>query len=158
MKKLLILCLGFLLSLSVFGKNREFNPAMWDEMVTNHILDELRDAGYTVLPEIVIVAERTQDTIRKDFRHPRGPVALNDTLKKEFPGREFKGRPEFQKPQFRGEFRGRSERPEFQGREFKGRPEFGLRGNMKRGEMKMRKMDCPCIEKKLMAPVKSPKA
>lgn len=145
MKKLLILCLGFLLSLSVFGKNREFNPAMWDEMVTNHILDELRDAGYTVLPEIVIVAERTQDTIRKDFRHPRGPVALNDTLKKEFPGR-----PEFQRPQFnRGEFKGRSE--------FKGR-EFGPRGNMKRGEMKMRKMDCPCIEKKLMAPVKSPKA
>jgi len=147
MKKILILCLGLLLSLSVIGKNREhMNPAMMDAVITNHILNELRDAGYTVLPEVVVVAYRNdQDTIRKDFRHQRGPGFQNDTLKRNFS--------KFQSKEFQGRM-GRPEfgRPDFRGKEF-GRPEF--RGNMRRGEMRgremkrenMRKMDCPCIKK-----------
>jgi hypothetical protein len=145
MKKILILCLGIFLTLSIFGKNREFNPIVRDAMITNFILDELRADGYTVLPEVVVVAYRNdQDTIHKDFRHQRGPAFLNDTLKKEFQRSEFRGRPEFGK------------RPEV-----KGRPEFGRNyRNMRGREMKrenMRKMDCPCLQKQI-DPIKPPVA
>jgi hypothetical protein len=150
MKKILILCLGILLSLSVFGKNRDFgrvNPAEIDAAISNLVLDELRAEGYTILPEVVVVAYRNdQDTIRKDFRHQRGPGFRNDTLMREF------GR--FQSKEFQG-------RPEFRGRmEFQGRPEFRGNRNMRGREMKredMRKMDCPCL-KKQMDPIKPPKA
>jgi hypothetical protein len=161
MKKILILCLGIFLTLSIFGKNREFNPAVWDARVTNFILDELRAEGYTVLPEVVIVAYRNdQDTIRKDFRHQRGPAFLNDTLKKEFQRGEFRGRPEFGRP----EFKGRSEfgRSEFRGRPEFGRPEFrGNHRNMRGREMKredMKKMERPHLKKQItpLDPIKAP--
>ena len=168
MKKLLILCLGILLSLSVFGKNRDFgrvNFAEIDAAISNLVLDELRAEGYTILPEVVIVAYRNdQDTIRKDFRHQRGPGFRNDTLRGEFgrfQGKEFQGRPEFGKRPEMGRFQGFQGRPEFRGHmEFQGRPEFRGNRNMRGREMKredMRKMDCPCL-KKQMDPIKPPKA
>lgn len=59
MKKLLLLTLVILVSLSLFGRPKE-NPRITDERVTDWILDQLRDAGYTVLPEVIV-----QDTLNR---------------------------------------------------------------------------------------------
>lgn len=59
MKKLLILTFALLVSLSLFGRPKE-NPRITDERVTDWLLDQLRDAGYTVLPEIIV-----QDTLNR---------------------------------------------------------------------------------------------
>ena len=63
MKKLLLITLAVLLSLSLFGgpKERVENPAIIDERVTDWVLDQFRDAGYTVLPEVIV-----QDTLNKN--------------------------------------------------------------------------------------------
>jgi hypothetical protein len=63
MKKLLLTTLAILLSLSLFGRSKEGveNPAIIDERVTDWVLDQFRDAGYTVLPEVIV-----QDTLNKN--------------------------------------------------------------------------------------------
>jgi hypothetical protein len=58
MKKILILTLAFLFSVAIYGRPRELNPKIIDKEVTDWILDQLRDAGYTVLPEVIV-----QDTL-----------------------------------------------------------------------------------------------
>jgi len=102
MKKLLLTTLAVLLSLSLFGRPRELNPKIIDKEVTDWILDQLRDAGYTVLPEVIV-----QDTLnhkkqsKKEFddlyyqpskdgkiaKHHKRPdvYAIVDTLVKENP-------------------------------------------------------------------------
>lgn len=59
MKKILILTLTILLSLSVFGRPRE-NPAVVDKRVSDWVINQLTDMGYTVLPEVIV-----QDTLNR---------------------------------------------------------------------------------------------
>ena len=59
MKKLFTLTLAILLSFSLFGRPRP-NPAVIDKHVTDWVLDQLRDMGYTILPEVIV-----QDTLNR---------------------------------------------------------------------------------------------
>ena len=59
MKKLLTLSLAFLVSFSIFGRPKE-NPKITDERISNFIIEEYREMGYTVFPEVII-----QDTLKK---------------------------------------------------------------------------------------------
>lgn len=58
MKKILILTLALLFSVAIFGRPRELNPKIIDKEVTDWILNQLKEAGYTVLPEVIV-----QDTL-----------------------------------------------------------------------------------------------
>lgn len=53
MKKLLTLTFAILLSLSAFGGHR-MNPKVVDKHVTDWGLDQLRDMGYTIHPEVIV--------------------------------------------------------------------------------------------------------
>ena len=59
MKKPLILTFTLLVSLSLFGRPKE-NPKTTDERISDFIIEEYKEMGYTVFPEVVI-----QDTLKK---------------------------------------------------------------------------------------------
>lgn len=59
MKKILILTIALFVSLSIFGRPIP-NPAVIDKHATDWIINELKEMGYTVLPEVIV-----QDTLNR---------------------------------------------------------------------------------------------
>jgi hypothetical protein len=61
MKKLFTLTLAILFGLSIYGRPKEsLNPAIIDKHVTDWVLDQLKEMGYTILPEVIV-----QDTLNR---------------------------------------------------------------------------------------------
>jgi hypothetical protein len=60
MKKLALLTLAILVSLTLIGRPRGLNPREIDNAISDWVLESLREMGYTILPEVVI-----QDTLNR---------------------------------------------------------------------------------------------
>jgi hypothetical protein len=87
MKRLLILALAILLSLTLIGRPKELNPREIDNAISSWVLEGLREMGYTILPEVII-----QDTLNRKgekSNYEKYWESKNGKMEKRNPNPEF---------------------------------------------------------------------